>query len=129
MNTGPEQDPVGAAEGSMTQERAHVGPLKDVGATGALQPNMLLANARATSSTFNQVNFDHSVIHDSTYANSLFAQVNLTGAAFAFCAFDGVVVERSSLRNVELRECDVHGLTVNGFHVGALIERLIGEEE
>jgi uncharacterized protein YjbI with pentapeptide repeats len=90
----------------------------------ALYPNTLLANARATSSTFDCTSFDHSVINNSTYANTLFTQSNFTESVFALSNLDAALFERCSLRGVEFRHCTVEGLVINGINVGALLQLL-----
>lgn len=89
-----------------------------------LRPNMLLTNARATSSTFASLGAEHCVVTGSNFFNSLFHRSNLEGCSFVRCEFDGALVDNCSLRGVVLRNCDVEGLVIDGIHVGALIRLL-----
>ena len=97
-------------------------------AAGALifKPNMLVLKADAASSTMGWVRHDHSVITQSRYLNCLFHDTNFEGSTFIGCEFDASLVENSSLRGVELRNCDVEGLVINGIKVGDLIRQLTG---
>jgi uncharacterized protein YjbI with pentapeptide repeats len=87
-----------------------------------LQPNMFHQNVQMTSSTWDQVNFDHSIFRNSDFTNSLLMQTNLEGAALRYCRLDGAVIEACSLRAVEFVNCDVEGLVINGIHVGRLLK-------
>ena len=93
-----------------------------------LQPNMLLVNARATSSTFASLGAEHSLITGSNFFNSLFHQSNLEGSSFVSCEMDGSHLENCSLRGVVINNCDVEGLVIDGIHVGAVIKLLRGKE-
>jgi uncharacterized protein YjbI with pentapeptide repeats len=94
-----------------------------------LRPNMLLTNARATSSTFASLGAEHCIISGSNFFNSLFHRSNLEGCSFVGCEVDGALLENCSLRGVVLRNCDVEGLVINGIHVGTLLRLLQGEEK
>jgi hypothetical protein len=87
-----------------------------------LQPNMLLQNARATSSTLDHVDFDHSVFNRSNFHNTAFMQIDFSATHFNFCRLDGSLLQNCSLKGVELRDCDVDGLIINGVRVGALLK-------
>lgn len=93
-----------------------------------LRPNMLLTNARATSSTFASLGAEHCVVAGSNFFNSLFHRTNLEGCSFVDCELDGALLENCSLRGVVLRNCDVDGLVINGIHIGALLRLLKGQE-
>jgi uncharacterized protein YjbI with pentapeptide repeats len=93
-----------------------------------LRPNMLLTNARATSSTIASLGAEHCVVTGSNFFNSLFNRTNLEGCTFVACELDGALIENSSLRGVVLKNCDVDGLVINGVHVGALLRLLQGKE-
>jgi uncharacterized protein YjbI with pentapeptide repeats len=93
-----------------------------------LRPNMLLTNARATTSTFASLGAEHCVVSGSNFFNSLFYRDNLEGCTFLACELDGALIQNSSLRGVVLENCEVDGLVVNGIHVGALLRLLEGKE-
>jgi uncharacterized protein YjbI with pentapeptide repeats len=93
-----------------------------------LRPNMLLTNARATSSTFASLGAEHTVVTRSNFFNTLFHRSNLESCTFFGCEFDGTLIENSSLRGVTLTNCEVDGLVINGIHVGSLIRLLSGKE-
>lgn len=92
----------------------------------SLRPNMLLSNVKVTSSTFDRVSFDHCVINAATYGNSAFVQSTFQGAAFHYCSFEAAIIDSSNLRGVELRNCAVDGLVINGAHVGKLLRAMRG---
>jgi len=94
-----------------------------------LRPNMLLVNARATSSTFASLGAEHCVVTGSNFFNSLFQRSNLEGCSFVSCELDGALLQNCSLRGAVLSDCDVEGLVINGIHVGALVRLLRGQEE
>lgn len=89
---------------------------------GAVRPNMLLQQASATSSTLDAVDFNHCVVHNSSFANTAFIQTSLRGASLTYVALDGAVLDHCSLRGVRLSNCDVEGLVINGVRVGALLK-------
>ncbi|HEV3000640.1 MAG TPA: pentapeptide repeat-containing protein [Solirubrobacteraceae bacterium] len=90
-----------------------------------LEPNMLVLNANATSSTFQRVNLDHCVLSEVLGFNSQFDRCSFEGSTFQGVELDGSVFENSSFRGVELRNCDTEGLIVNGVNVGALLKLLL----
>jgi uncharacterized protein YjbI with pentapeptide repeats len=92
-----------------------------------LQPNMLMLNGNAVSSTFNRLRLDHSVLGDSMFLNCLFNRSNFEGSSFFGCDFDGSLLENCSLRGVELRDCDTEGLMINGIRVGDLLKLAIAK--
>jgi uncharacterized protein YjbI with pentapeptide repeats len=95
-----------------------------------IQPNTLLSNVSATSSTFNQIQFDHCVFVRNGYFNSLFAHSSIEGATFNACNFNGSVIENSSLRGVQINNCTMEGLRINGLEVYRLLlqlKKLLGE--
>jgi uncharacterized protein YjbI with pentapeptide repeats len=81
-------------------------------------PNMLLLNDNGTSSTVAYTNFSHSILTEVKLFNSRMRQSNLEGCAFDPRDFDGLTFSRSSLRGVELINCDVDRLVINGVNVG-----------
>jgi uncharacterized protein YjbI with pentapeptide repeats len=87
-----------------------------------LQPNILMINGNAVSSTFDKLRLDHSVLGDSRLLNCLFNRTNFEGSSFHGCDFDGSLLENCSLRGVELRDCDTEGLVINGIRVGDLFK-------
>lgn len=89
-----------------------------------LRPNMLLTNARATSSTFAAFGAEHCVVTASNFFNSLFHRTNLEGCCIVGCDLDGTLIENCSLRGVVIENCDVDGLVIDGIHVGALLRLL-----
>src|SRR5580704_1678112 len=90
----------------------------------SFKTNMLLANSRATSSTFDHVDFGHCVFSKTGYFNSLVAESNIEGAAFAFCKLDATVFQNSSLRHVSTTNCDIKGLTINGIDIQSLLMQI-----
>ena len=94
-----------------------------------LRPNMLLTNARATSSTFASIGGEHCVFTNSNFFNSLFHRTNLEGCSFVSCDFDGTVFENCSLDGVVLKNCSVEGLVIDGIHIGALLRMLLTGKE
>jgi uncharacterized protein YjbI with pentapeptide repeats len=103
------------SDGERSHEPAHAG-------RPPLQPNMLLVNGNAVSSTFNRLRLDHSVLSDSMLLNCFFNRTNFDGSTFSGCDFDGSLLENCSLRGVELRDCNVEGLVINGIRVGDLLK-------
>jgi uncharacterized protein YjbI with pentapeptide repeats len=93
-----------------------------------LRPNMLLTNARATSSTLASLRAEHCIVARSSFFNGLFHRTNFESCSFVGCELDGTLLENSSLRGVILRNCDVEGLVINGIHVGSLLRLLHGED-
>ena len=89
-----------------------------------IQPNMMLANVSATSSTFDHVDLDHCVFNRTNCFNSLFAVNNMEGTTFNLCNLSGAVIENSSLRDVQINNCIVDGLIINGVDIGKLFSRL-----
>lgn len=94
-----------------------------------IRPNMLLTNARATSSTFASLAAEHCVMTGSNFFNSVFHRSNLEGCSFVGCDFDGTLIQNSSLRGVVIDNCDVEGLVINGIHVGALLRLLVAGDK
>jgi uncharacterized protein YjbI with pentapeptide repeats len=93
-----------------------------------LRPNMLLANGNATSSTLVNIDFSHSVMTRLAAFNARIHTSNFEGAAFDEGDFDGAIFTGCSMRGVELVNCDVDHLVVNGVNVGNLLRLLLGEE-
>ena len=87
---------------------------------------MLIMNGDVACSTMTRIRHDHSVISESRYLNCLFNENNFESSTFAGCSFDGCVVMNSSLRGVELRNCDTEGLVINGVHIGELLKQFAG---
>jgi uncharacterized protein YjbI with pentapeptide repeats len=86
-----------------------------------VRPNMLMMNASGQSSTLARVDFSHSVLTDVQLFNSRVHQSNFEGCGFDDSDFDGSVFSGCSFRGVELINCDVDHLVVNGVNVGALL--------
>jgi len=90
-----------------------------------LQPNMLAANLDVQSSSFARIIGSHSIHTESSYLNCLFNRTNFQGSSFFDCDLDGVVFEGSRLRAVNLINCEIDELTINGIRVGALLKQLM----
>ena len=86
---------------------------------------MLVMNADVASSTISRVRHDHSVITESRYLNCLFSETNFEGSSFSGCDFDGCAWRRQ-LRGVELSNCDVDGLVIDGVNISELLRQLAG---
>jgi uncharacterized protein YjbI with pentapeptide repeats len=93
-----------------------------------IRPNMLVIGQDATSSTFAGNRFDHSVLMESTFFNSRFVNGNFEGVAFDNVSFDGAIATNCSLRGVELRNCDVDSLIINGVNIGHVLKLLLGSK-
>src|SRR5436309_2971696 len=86
-----------------------------------IRPNMLMLNADGTSSTVARTSFAHSVLTQNQFFNSRFHQTNMEGCAFDECDIDGSVFSGCSFRGVELVNCDVDRLIINGVNIGSLL--------
>jgi uncharacterized protein YjbI with pentapeptide repeats len=89
-----------------------------------LRPNMLLSNMKATSSTLDQVQFDHCIFNNSDFADSLFKDINIRSVSFQQAMFDGSGFQRCSLRGVQFQDCNIEGLVINGIRIGDLLRRI-----
>lgn len=87
-----------------------------------LRPNMLASNMRAISSTFDNIDFSHSIFRTPLFASSVFLNGNLVGAAFQGGSLEGANFQRCSLRGAQIQNCDVEGLVVNGIKIGELLK-------
>lgn len=86
-----------------------------------IRPNMIMYNGDGTSSTVARTSFAHSVLTQNRFFNSRFHQTNMEGCAFDECEFDGSVFSGCSFRGVELINCDVDRLVINGINIGNLL--------
>ena len=91
-----------------------------------IRPNMLLLNADGKSSTLARVDLSHSVLSDVKLFNSRLHQSNLEGCAFDDTDFDGSTFSGCSFRGVQLVNCDVDRLIINGVNIGNLLRLLSG---
>jgi uncharacterized protein YjbI with pentapeptide repeats len=92
-------------------------------------PNMATAGADFSGSSFAAVTAGHSVVTGSSFFNSFFHKTNLESCTFQACELDGSLFDGCSLRAVELRDCDVEGLVINGIRVGELLKLLVAGGE
>jgi uncharacterized protein YjbI with pentapeptide repeats len=92
-----------------------------------IQPNMLMLNADARSSTIAKTVFSHSVFTEIAAFNSRFHESNFEGTSFDGCDFDGAVFSGCSFRGVEFANCDVDHLIINGINIGNLLRIMMGE--
>jgi uncharacterized protein YjbI with pentapeptide repeats len=97
-------------------------------ADSAIQPNALLMNRVGTSSTLDRVSLDHSIINNSTLEDSLLREVNFSGVSAFATTLDGSVFEQCSFRGVELKNCNVEGLVINGIRVGPLLDLVVAPD-
>ena len=99
---------------------------KDDGGKRPIRPNMLMLNADGRSSTLARTDFSHSVLTELKLFNSRVHQSNLEGCAFDETDFDGSTFSGCSFRGVELVNCDVDRLIINGINIGNLMRLLTG---
>lgn len=105
----------------------HVDKLKERKTGDApVRPNMLMLNADARSSTFARADFSHSIMSELRFFNSRIHQSNLEGCAFDDSDFDGTTFSGCSFRGVQLVNCDVDHMVINGVNIGNLMRMLSG---
>lgn len=94
-----------------------------------LRPNMLVVNADARSSTIADVDLSHSVLSRVRLFNSRLHEINLEGAALDAADLDGAIFTGCSFRAVELVNCDVERLVINGINVGTVLGLMMGQPQ
>jgi uncharacterized protein YjbI with pentapeptide repeats len=99
---------------------------KDAEHVRPIRPNMMMLNADGRSSTLARTDFSHSVLSEMRLFNSRVHQSNLEGCAFDDCDLDGSTFSGCSFRGVQLINCDVDHMTINGVNVGSLMHLLSG---
>jgi uncharacterized protein YjbI with pentapeptide repeats len=99
---------------------------KDAQHRRPIQPNMMMLNANGHSSTLARTDFSHSVMSEMRFFNTRVHQSNLEGCAFDDCDLDGSTFSGCSFRGVQLINCDVDHMTINGVNVGSLMRLLSG---
>ena len=99
---------------------------KKTGENRPIQPNMMMLNANGQSSTLARTNFSHSVLTEVKFFNCRVHQSNFEGCAFDDTDLDGSTFSGCSFRGVELINCDVDQLIINGTNIGSLMRLLSG---
>ncbi len=92
-----------------------------------LRPNMLVSGANVISSTIARTDFSHCVLSENKHFNSRFHESNLEGCAFNSCDFDATTFAGCSFRGVEMINCDVDKLIINGVNVGNLLKIVLSD--
>ncbi len=105
--------------------------------------NMHITNCNLSHSTFRNINFKHSYYADLNLSYSKMRFVTLGGVcfidtglgedrdplSFERCDLEGTKIHHSNLRNLEITDCDVTGMTINNIPVEKLLEAYHREQK